>query len=194
MFKCRRFPVEIISVCVRWYCKYGISYRDLTEMMQERGVEVDPSTIMRWVHRYAPELEKRVRAYQGYGSTSWRVDETYVKVGGRWKYLFRAVDKHGRLIDFMLLGRRNIRAAHRFLSKAAARMRNWPPTSITTDKLPSYPEAIEWLKRDGQAGQGHKTPHVEVPEQHHRSRSWCAQEGHPTHARLSNNEDSDCHD
>jgi len=88
-------------------------------------VEVDPSTIMRWVHRYAPELEKRVRAYQGYGSTSWRVDETYVKVGGRWKYLFRAVDKHGRLIDFMLLERRNIRAAHRFLSKAAAKMRNW---------------------------------------------------------------------
>ncbi len=71
-------------------------------MMQERGVEVDPSTIMRSVHRYAPELEKGVRAYHGYGSTSWRVDETYVKVGGQWKYLFRAVDKHDHLIDFML--------------------------------------------------------------------------------------------
>ena len=149
MFKRRRFPVEIILLCVRWYCKYGISYRDLAEMMQERGVEVDPSTIMRWVHRYAPELEKRVRAYQGYGSTSWRVDETYVKVGGEWKYLFRAVDKHGRLIDFMLLERRNIGAAHRFLSKATATMRDWPPTSITTDKLPSYPEAIDRLKREG---------------------------------------------
>ncbi len=65
MFKRRRFPVEVILVCVRWYCKYGISYRDLMERMQERGVEVDPSTIMRWVHRYAPELEKRVRWYQG---------------------------------------------------------------------------------------------------------------------------------
>jgi len=150
MFKRRRFPVEIILLCVRWYCKYGISYRDLVEMMEERGVGVDPSTIMRWVHRYAPELEKRVRAYQGYGSTSWRVDETYVKVGGRWKYLFRAVDKHGRLIDFMLLERRNIRAAHRFLRNATATMRDWPPTSITTDKLPSYPEAIERLKREGQ--------------------------------------------
>jgi transposase-like protein len=106
MFKRRRFPVEIILLCVRWYCKYGISYRDLVEMMQERGVEVDPSTIMRWVHRYAPELEKRVRWYQGYRANSWRVDETYVKVGGRWKYLFRAVDKHGRLIDFMLADRR----------------------------------------------------------------------------------------
>ena len=78
MFRRRRFPGEIILVCVRWHCKYGISYRDLTAMMQERGVEVDPSTIMRWVDCYAPELEKRVRAYQGYGSTSWRVDETYV--------------------------------------------------------------------------------------------------------------------
>jgi len=65
MFKRRRFPVDIILVCVRWYCKYGISYRDLAEMMQERGVDMDPSTIMRWVHRYAPELEKRVRWYQG---------------------------------------------------------------------------------------------------------------------------------
>ena len=150
MFRRRRFPVEIIVVCVRWYCKYGISYRDLAEMMAERGVEVDPSTIMRWVHRYAPELEKRARAYQGYGSTSWRVDETYVKVGGRWKYLFRAVDKYGRLIDFMLSDCRNTAAAHRFLAKALTTMRNWPPSSITTDKLRSYPEAIERLKRDGQ--------------------------------------------
>ncbi len=67
-------------------------------------MEVAPSTIMRWVHRYAPELEKRVRAFQGYGSKSWRVDETYVKVGGRWKYLFRAVDKHGVLIDSRIVG------------------------------------------------------------------------------------------
>ncbi len=150
MFKGRRFPVEASCSGFAWYCKYGISYRDLAEMMQERGVEVDPSTIMRWGHRYAPELEERVRAYQGYGSTSWRVDETYVKVGGRWKYLFRAVDKHGRLIDFMLLERRTTRAAHRFLSKAVTTTRNWPSTSITTDKLPSYPEAIDRLKREGQ--------------------------------------------
>jgi transposase, IS6 family len=149
MFKRRRFPVEIILLCVRWYCKYGISYRDLVEMMQERGVEVDPSTIMRWVHRYAPELEKRVRWYQGYRATSWRVDETYVKVGGRWKYLFRAVDKHGRLIDFMLADRRNTRSAHRFLGKALKIMRHWPPSSITTDQLGSYPKAICRLQREG---------------------------------------------
>ena len=149
MFKRRRFPVDIILVCVRWYCKYGISYRDLAEMMQERGVDVDPSTIMRWVHRYAPELEKRVRWYQGYRATSWRVDETYVKVGGHWKYLFRAVDKHGRLIDFMLMDRRNTRAAHRFLGKALTTMRHWPPSSITTDQLGSYPKAISRQQREG---------------------------------------------
>ncbi|MGI4756511.1 MAG: IS6 family transposase [Janthinobacterium lividum] len=156
MFKRRRFPVEIILLCVRWYCKYGISYRDLAEMMQERGVEVDPTTIMRWIHRYAPELEKRARRFQGYGSNSWRVDETYIKVGGRWKYLFRAVDKHGVLIDFMLLERRNTRAAHRFLSKALTTMRDWPASSITTDKLRSYPEAIERLKREGKLSKSAK--------------------------------------
>jgi transposase, IS6 family len=85
MFKRRRFPVEIILLCVRWYCKYGISYRDLAEMMQERGVAVDPSTIFRWVQRYAPEIEKRIRPYRRPRSGSWRVDETYVRVGGNWK-------------------------------------------------------------------------------------------------------------
>ncbi len=150
MFKRRRFPVEIILLCVRWYCKYGISYRDLAEMMQERGVNVDPATILRWVHRYAPELEKRVRAYQGYDSTSWRVDETYVRVGGRWKYLYRAIDKYGVLIEFMLSDRRNTRAAQRFLAKALLIMRHCPPSLITTDKLRSYPDAIERLKCSGQ--------------------------------------------
>ena len=88
LFKRRRFPVEIILLCVRWYSKYGISYRDLAEMMQERGVIVDPSTIVRWVQRYAPDIKKRVRRYPSYRSESWRVDETYVRVGGRRRYLF----------------------------------------------------------------------------------------------------------
>jgi transposase-like protein len=149
IFKRRRFPVEIILLCVRWYCKYGISYRDLAEMMQERGVEVDPSTIFRWVQRYAPEIEKRVRRYQGHRSGSWRVDETYVRVGGRWKYLFRTDDKHGQLIDFMLADRRNTRAAYRFLRKAVRTMSDCPPSSITTDKLASYPKAIRRLQNEG---------------------------------------------
>ena len=129
LFKRRRFPVEIILLCVRWYCKYGISYRDLAEMMSERGVAVDPSTIFRWVQRYAPEIEKRIRPYRGPRSGSWRVDETYVRVGGKWTYLFRAVDKHGQLIAFMLSDRRNTSAAYRFLRKALKAMSDYPPSS-----------------------------------------------------------------
>jgi transposase, IS6 family len=149
LFKRRRFPVTIILLCVRWCCKYGISYRDLAEMMSERGVAVDPSTIFRWVQRYAPEIEKRIRPYQGPRSGSWRVDETYVRVGGKWKYLFRAVDKHGQLIAFMLSDRRNTNAAYRFLRKAIKAMSHYPPSSITTDKLASYPKAILRLQNEG---------------------------------------------
>jgi transposase-like protein len=149
LFKRRRFPVAIILLCVRWYCKYGISYRDLAEMMQERGVAVAPSTILRWVQRYASEIEKRIRSYQGPRSGSWRVDETYVRVGGRWRYLFRAVDKHGRLIASVLSSRRDTGAAYRFLRKALRAVSDYPPSSITTDKLASYPKAIRRLQNEG---------------------------------------------
>jgi IS6 family transposase len=149
LFKRRRFPVAIILLCVRWYCKYGISYRDLAEMMSERGVSVHPSTIFRWVQRYAPEIEKRVRRFQGSRSRSWRVDETYVRVGGQWRYLFRAVDKHGQLIASMLSDRRDTEAAYRFLHKALRAVRDYPPSSITTDKLASYPKAIRRLQNEG---------------------------------------------
>jgi transposase-like protein len=149
LFKRRRFPVEIILLCVRWYCKYGISYRDLAEMMSEHGVSVNPSTIFRWVQRYSPEIEKRVRPHQGHRSDSWRVDETYVRIGGGWKYLFRAVDKHGQFIDSMLSARRDTGAAYRFLRKALKTMRDYPPSWITTDKLASYPKAIRRLQDEG---------------------------------------------
>jgi transposase-like protein len=149
LFKRRRFPAEVVLLWVHWYCTYGISYRDLAEMMQERGVDVDPSTIFRWVQRYAPEIEQRIRSSQGHRSGSWRVDETYVRVGGKWKYLFRAVDKHGPMIDFVLPDRRNTVAAYRFLRKALKMMRDYRPSSITTDKLASYPKAIRRLQSEG---------------------------------------------
>jgi IS6 family transposase len=149
LFKCRRFPVEIILLCVRWYCKYGISYRDLAEMMEEPGVAVGPSTIFRWAQRYAPEIKTRVRQYQGSRSGSWRVDETYVRVGGRWKYLFRAVDKFGRLIASILAERRDTGAAYRFLRKALKTMSNYPPSSITSDRLASCLKAIRRLQSEG---------------------------------------------
>ena len=107
VFKRRRFPAEIILLCVRWYCKYAISYRDMSEMMQEGGIDVDHMTVFRWVERYAPEIEKRASWYQGLRSDSWRVDETCVRVDGKWKYLWRAIDKQGRLMDVMLSDRRN---------------------------------------------------------------------------------------
>ena len=150
LFKRRRFPVEIILLCVRWYCKYGISYRDLAEMMSERGFSVNPSTIFRRVERYAPEIEKRVRPCQGHRSGSWRVDETYVRVGGKWRYLFRAVDKHGRLIASMLSHRRDTRSGLPLPARKALRtMSDCPPSSITTDKLASCPKAIQRLQDEG---------------------------------------------
>ncbi len=104
-FKGRHFQRDIILWAVRWYCKYGISYRELQEMLAERGVNVDHSTIYRWVQRYAPEMEKRLRWYWRNPSNlcPWHMDETYVKVNGRWAYLYRAVDSRGRTVDFYLI-------------------------------------------------------------------------------------------
>ena len=110
---------------------------------------------------------RRVRRYQGYRATSWRVDETYVKVGGRWKYLFRAVDKHGWLIDFMFLDRRNTSAAYRFLGKALTTMRHWPPSSSTTDQLGSYPRAIGGLRQEGKLSGDTNASYMQVPQQPH---------------------------
>ena len=148
-FKWRHFAGEVILLCVRWYCRYGISYRDLEEMMGERGVGVDHTTLYRWVQRYAPELEKRTLWYQSRISFSWRVDETYIRVKGRWKYLYRAIDKGGATLDFYLADRRNAKAAKRFLAKALRRSRDWTPQVINTDKNPAYGEAIAELKKEG---------------------------------------------
>ena len=118
VFKYRHFENVIILQCVRWYLKYGISYRDLEEMMGERGVSVVHSTIYRWVIKYSHELKKRARWYCRDHGLSWRVDETYVKVKGKWKYLYRTITKDGDTIDFYLSHTRNTSAAKRFLNKA----------------------------------------------------------------------------
>ena len=104
-FKWRHFQGDVILWAVRWYCRYPISYRDLEEMLAERGISVDHTTIYRWVQCYAPEMEKRLRWFWRRGfDPSWRLDETYVKVRGKWTYLYRAVDKRGDTIDFYLSG------------------------------------------------------------------------------------------
>ena len=106
-FKWKHYAGEIILLNVRWYLKYSLSYRNLEEMMAERGVTVDHTTIMRWVHQYSPEIEKKVRRYLKPTNDSWRMDETYIRVKGEWKYLYRAVDSNGNTIDFMLSAKRN---------------------------------------------------------------------------------------
>jgi transposase-like protein len=150
-FKGRHFEGEIVLGAVRWCCRYGVSYRDLEQMMGERGVSVDHSTIYRWVQSYAPEIEKRLRwQWRGPRSTSWRVDETYVKVRGQWAYLYRAVDKPGNTIDFYLSPTRNTVAAKRFLGKVLNGLKNWEkPRVINTDKAPTYAAALAELKKEG---------------------------------------------
>src|ERR671920_951809 len=117
LFRGRHFQDEIIILCVRWYLRYGLSYRDLEEMMAERGLSVDHSTVWRWVQKYAPEINRRMRPHLRMSGTSYRLDETYVKVGSEWKYLYRAVDSTGQTIEFMLSAKRDVSAAKRFFKK-----------------------------------------------------------------------------
>lgn len=142
MFKWRYFEPTIILLCVRWYCRYQLSYRDVEEMMEERGLNLDHSTIFRWVQRYAPEINKRVRQHLKMSGTSYRVDETYIKVGKTCKYLYRAVDKEGQTIEFMLSAKRDVSAAKRFFKKIMRAEHRCLPFSISVDKNAAYPEAF----------------------------------------------------
>ena len=146
-FKWRHFQAEIILLNVRWYCRYPLSYRNLEAMMAERGLEVDHSTINRWVLDYAPELDRRCRPHLKSTNDSWRVDETYVKVKKQWKYLYRAVDSEGNTIDFLLSAKRDTNAAKRFFIKALKAPHTQEPRVINVDKNPSYPPATEQLKK-----------------------------------------------
>ncbi len=141
-FKWRHFDPSIILLCVRWYCRYQLSYRDIEEMMKERGLNVDHSTVFRWVQRYAPEINKRIRPYLKMSGTSYRVDETYIKVGKSCKYLYRAVDKEGNTIEFMLSAKRDISAAKRFFKKMMRADHRRLPFSISVDKNAAYPDAF----------------------------------------------------
>jgi len=142
LFKWRHFEPTIILLCVRWYCRYQLSYRDVEEMMRERGLDVDHSTVFRWVQRYAPEINKRIRQHLKMSGTSYRVDETYIKVGQTCKYLYRAVDKEGQTIEFMLSAKRDVSAAKRFFKKMMRADHRRLPFSISVDKNAAYPEAF----------------------------------------------------
>jgi transposase, IS6 family len=148
-FKWRHFQSDIILLCVRWYLRYALSYRDLEEMMLERGLQVDHTTIYRWVQHYAPELERRCRPYVKPTTDSWRVDETYIKVKKEWVYLYRAVDSDGNTLDFFFSPTRNAQAAKHFLLKTLAASHTTEPRVINVDKNAAYPKAFTELQAEG---------------------------------------------
>lgn len=148
-FKWRHFQSEIILLCVRWYLRYPLSYRQLEEMMRERGLCVDHTTIYRWVQHYAPELDKRCRSHLRGTTDSWKVDETYIKVKKEWIYLYRAVDSQGNTLDFFFSATRDAKAAKQFLLTTLAASHTSEPRVINVDKNAAYPKALAELKAAG---------------------------------------------
>ena len=151
LFKGRHFNHLLIIQAVRWYITYKFSYRDVCELMAERGVTVAHTTVMRWVQRFIPVFEKRWQKYARTTGSSWRVDETYLKVKGKWSYLYRAVDKQGRTVDFLLSEHRDQAAAKRFFKKAIGN--HGAPEKITLDGYSATHQAVAELKlEDSLAG------------------------------------------
>jgi len=145
LFKWKHYQSDIIILCVRWYLKYPLSYRNLQEMMEERGLFINHSTIYRWVVEYSPTFNRGLRKHLKKTSDSWRVDETYIKVNGKWTYLYRAVDQNGDTIDFWLSRKRDTKAARQFFRKALRSPHNSNPRVITTDK---YAATIKTIKNE----------------------------------------------
>jgi transposase-like protein len=137
-----RFPPDVIVLAVRWYRRFGLSYRDVEELLADRGVDVDHVTVHRWVQRFAPLLADAARFARHRVGGRWFVDETYVKVAGRWVYLYRAVDQHGQVIDVYASIRRDTEAARRFFQRARTTT-GVTPTEVITDRAPTYPRVLE---------------------------------------------------
>src|ERR1700692_4471141 len=121
LFKWRQFEPEVILLAVGWYLRFSLSYRDVEDLLAERGLRADHVTVWRWVQRYAPEMERRLRSRLKTTNDSWRVDETYTWGKGKWRYLYRAVDSSGATLDFLLSAKQDAAAAKRFLAKALGR-------------------------------------------------------------------------
>jgi len=148
-FKGRHYEAALIVQAVSWYLRYPLSYRDIEELFLERGVEVDHSTLGRWVLAYAPLIEKRLRQFRRPHCGSVRIDETYIRVRGEWRYLYRAINKHGSPVDFLLTARRDLDAAKCFFRKMLADQPLLAPNRIGTDGASTYPSAIVAARSDG---------------------------------------------
>jgi IS6 family transposase len=149
LFRGRHFDPEIIVTCVRWYLRFCLSLRNVEELMAERGLEVDHTTVWRWCQKYGPVVYRRLRGKVKYKTTTWHMDETYVRVGGRWMYLFRAVDSDGDTVDFYLSVKRDRLAAKTFLQKALSNPDNRSPRVLYMDGSRIYPAAIRELQPEG---------------------------------------------
>ncbi len=140
------YPLEIMLTCVRWYVAYPLSLRHIEEMMHERGVFVDHTTIHRWALKILPVLAAAFRRRKRPVGNSWRMDETYVLVGGQWKYLYRAVDRDGATVDFLLTAKRDLAAASRFLERAIGQ--HGLPDKVTIDKSGANTAAVKRIQAD----------------------------------------------
>ena len=190
-FKGRHFRGEIVLWAVRWYCRYPISYRDLEAMMTERGVAVDHSTIYRWVQRFAPEMEKRLRRqWRRPQSRSWRVDETYIKVRGKWAYLYRAVDKLGNTIRFLPLGDPQHQGSEAIPRQGAERIEGVGAARGAQHRQGAgLCRCHRGAEGRGQVPEGHEAQAGEIPQQRRRSRPRQAQAADPVRARVQDAED-----
>ena len=174
-----RFPLDIILVCIRWYVAYPLSYRHIEEMLEERGVFVDHASINRWAIRFLPLLEKAFRKNKRPVGGNWRMVETYIKVKGIWKYLYRAVDKQGQTVDFLMTEKRDKEAANRFFKKAIRE--NGDPDKVTMDKSGSNKAAIDEINCDRNAN---RSASDQVSQQYRRTGSPFYQTDHSTDAKL----------
>ncbi len=146
-FKGHRFDKDIILLCIRWYLAYPLSYRNMKEMMAERGVHIDHTSIYRWVQKFTPKLEATFRKNKMHPvGKSWRMDETYIKIKGQWRYLYRAVDKEGQTVDFLLTAHRDKQAALRFFRKAVKQ--HGFPDKVTIDKSGANAAALEAFQEE----------------------------------------------
>ena len=159
IFDSRQTEPDLILCAVRWYLRYSLSLRDVEELLEERGLHVDHTTVWRWVQYYSPELEQRLRRHLKPTNKSWRVDRAlYVRVKGRWCYLYRAIDSKGATIDFLLSAFRDADAAKRLFRKALGERSHRRPRVINTDLAPIYSSAIPESKKEGGATQLLSTP------------------------------------